>query len=368
MEKIKKLTDKIVWTQLNIGVSFILGVATTFAVYTTFSAYFSSKNMYEQTARQVAVDMVGFVDKALNEKSGIFHLFFSCNENQKNCVPFSPDSTPHMGYAIISLKKVGEIIGNDGYTKKADAILHTAIERCETEDTIYCEWNFFPLYEYYLATGDTVYKNSMTKLGEVLLEESTFKKMVEDNVPVKWWRLYEITNDEAYKIRLIALADEVLNKPIEDLTATTDLYTANGFKVDDMTIKTIWAVVIPAYKVSQDERYLSYAKDFFSQASVEHAVPEILAHQGGMGTAVKALESMIWISDLDPSISLDYRTKATKLAESVINESWDSPKRPIINGDYGLLSGSMIKATNIQGWFIVSLLSLGSETLKIRSL
>lgn len=339
----------------------IVGVVIVLAIGGYVFYIFSSR----VSANEVATMTAKFVDSALDEKTGTFNLFFECDRGNGTCAPINNDEPPHMGYSIMSLKLVGEETGNTAYITKADTILKTALERCET-DTKYCEWNFFPLFHYYKETGDPLYRDAMVKLGDLLLAERSFGDLVSQNIPVKWWRLYDITKEEKYKDRLLIMADKVLENPISDLTKTKEVYTTGGFSVDNMVTQTIWAVVVPAYRVSNDEKYLAFAETYFDKAKIEDNADKFLVSQTGAAALIKGLEAILDISSLDASQSSTYMARAKKISEFILQKGWDTPNRKLANGDYGILVSPTRKATNLQGWFTVLLLKLGTEKLSIR--
>ncbi len=316
-------------------------------------------------ANQVATMTVRFVDSALDEKTGTFNLFFACDKEKGTCEPSNDENLPpHMGYAIMSLKRVGEETGNTAYVAKADAIIKITLERCET-DIKHCEWNFFPIHDYYKSTGDSLYRDAMVKLGDSLLAKRPIGELINNNVPIKWERLYDVTQEKKYKNQLLALADEIMEKPI---AGAKEIYTIGDFSVDDMLAQAMWAVVVPAYRVSKDPKYLVFAEDFFDKARIEDNVDKFLRFSAGISVLLKGLESILDISSLDTSRTSEYRDKAKKISGAFLQERWDTPERTLVNGDYGVIihSTTNSKTTNLQGWLTVLLLQLGEEKISVK--
>ncbi len=350
-----------------VGILVVVLIVASYVLFTFQSRVPANQVAFQSRVptNQVVAMTVRSVDSALDEKTGTFNLFFACDKEKGTCEPYNDENQPpHMGYAIMSLKRVGEATGNTAYTAKADAIIKIVLERCET-DIKHCEWNFFPLYDYYKNTGDSLYRDAMVKVSDSLLAERPINDLINNNIPIKWGRLYDVTQEEKYKNRLIASADEVMEKPIP---GAKEVYTIGDFSVDSMLTQAMWAVVVPAYRVSKDPKYLAFAEDFFDKAKIEDNVDKFLPFFAGVSVLLKGLESILDISSLDASRTGEYRDKAKKISGALLQKRWDTPERTLVNGDYGIITHPTNngKATNLQGWFTVLLLQLGEEKISVK--
>ena len=307
----------------------------------------------------VAKASSSFVRNAYNENTGYFELKYSCFFDTKACAPSTDlNEPPHSGYAMMSLKEVGRHTSDTELQALADSILDKAIERCAS-DARYCEWNFFPLHAFYTETKDKKYLDAMLSVVDTVMRERPVKEVVDANIPVKWWRLYESTGEKKYLDRVVKIADEELaSKSLHALGPI--LYTSNGQDIAVYDVPSIWALFMPAYFASDEERFLDH-----SIATLEAAALE--KHLDAYNTLpltsnyVKGIEATLWVAEADASRKDAYRAKAVAALQQLLEERWDTPKRPLFNGDYGFLVATTTKATNVQGWITFLLTKLADE-------
>jgi len=347
--------------RLLIGIFGILLLAAVFYIVTTKDSRPGGADN-TLTGLEVATDAVRFVDAALDENTGYFHLTYECERESSTCNPVdNSDEPPHSGYAIMSLKRVGTANGDEAMAAKADAVLDKAIERCDS-DSRFCEWNFFPLHAYYMATKDQKYKDAMMKVVESVMKERSLKDLIDNNIPVKWWRLYDATGDERYKKHLIDIADKELAERAAQKTLGTVVYTTkDGYEVKSYDMPVIWALYVPAYFASNDERYLSFISDFYAHADVENNTNYFWGKKD-TGNLIKGLEAMLMIAEVDEAHAESYREKVTIALEALMKDRWDTPEDKKFNGDYAFLVAPTGKATNIQGWIIALFMNLQDKT------
>ena len=310
-----------------------------------------------RTDLQIAADAARFVDASLNEKTGTYDLFFTCSSDKETCnVLTDPSRPPHMGYAIMSLDHVGRATGDARLVNKAKLLIDQAVEKCGA-DQRYCEWNFFPLHYYAKTTGEGRYREAMLKISDKIMAERPVRELLDNNLGIKLWLLYDVTKDEKYRERLTRLADEQLETyPVERLNDPL-VYEDDGGNVYLYDLPIMWALYVPAYNATKDAKYLEPVTEFFDSARLEKHLWSFW-NVSATGNLVKGIETLLDISDADPARRDAYRAKARILADSLMRERWDTPERPLVNGDYGLLVSPTEKATNVQGWLIHSLLEL----------
>lgn len=351
------------WTMLNRWLIAVFGIIVLLAALYMFTARDTSQDLMgkDATGLSIATDAVRFVDSALDENTGYFHLTYECSSESAACTPVDdPDKPPHSGYAILSLKRVGGASGNEAMAAKADTVLDKAIERCQS-DSRFCEWNFFPLHIYYKETGDQKYKDAMMKVVESVMKERPLKELIDNNIPVKWWRLYDATGEERYKKHLLDIADKELAERTAQKTLGKTVYTTKGnYEVRSYDMPVIWALYVPAYLASKDERYLRFIQDFYEAADIENNTNYFWGATD-TGNLIKGLEAMLMIADEDASRADMYRTKVRVALEALMKDRWDTPDNKKFNGDYGFLVSPTGKATNIQGWIIALFMSLKDE-------
>ncbi len=319
------------------------------------------------TAGELAAKTIKFIDAALDPATERYDLSYTCSEVQKTCKPrHNPDIPPHMGYAIISLREVGLATGDTRLVEKSKTILHDAINKC-ADDPRYCEWNFFPLHHYYKATGDQKYLDAMLAVSGNVTAPRPVRDLIKANIPVKWWRLYDATGDEKYLKQLTDLADEQLRVfPAERLN--DDLVYRDGqTDVRSYDLPMIWAVYMPAWFASRDEKYLAPAREFFDATDLA-ANTSLFFDVTATGNLLKGVESLLNAAEAIPERREAYRKEALDILRVVLQERLDTPDRTLVNGDHGLLVSPHEKETNIQGWLTYTLLELGDEPLKLEGL
>ncbi|HEY4487865.1 MAG TPA: hypothetical protein VI483_03835, partial [Candidatus Paceibacterota bacterium] len=229
------------------------------------------------------------------------------------------------------------------------------------DDSRFCEWNFFPLHLYYKATGDQKYKDAMMKVVGSVMKERPLKELIDNNIPVKWWRLYDATGDELYKDHLIAIADKELSTRTAQKNLGKTVYTTDGgYEVKSYDMPIIWALYVPAYLASKDERYLRFIQDFYKAAEIEKNTNYFWGATD-TGNLIKGLEAMLMVAPEDPENAEMYRTKVKTALEALMKDRWDTPENKKFNGDYGFLVSPTAKATNIQGWIIALFMTLQDE-------
>jgi rhamnogalacturonyl hydrolase YesR len=314
------------------------------------------------TASEVAALTAKFVDNSLSSTDDSHALFHSCSASSKECVAQNdPLNPPHMGYAIMSLGEVGEKQNDTRLIEKSRLLLDSSIERCD-EDYRYCEWNFFPLHEYYKKTGDEKYLNAMLKVSESVMAQRPVRELIGNNLPVKWWRFYDATNEPQYLEALTSLADAQLETyPTERLNDDV-IYTDNGVDIRTYDLPIIWALYMPAYQASKDEKYLTPVISFFETANLTEHTDQFF-DTTATGNLVKATESLIALGEALPEDRSKYQQEAHRILERLLQERWDTPENMLINGDYGILVAPERKATNIQGWITHLLLQLDDTNL-----
>lgn len=321
--------------------------------------------MNQKKTADIAVDLTRFVYNALQPDQGIAHPVFVCDRAARKCSPDLESTTPHFGYSIMSLKRASSTIPSFGL--KADAMMNLILDKCST-NTKYCEWNFFPLYEYYIETKDIRYYNAMVSIGDLLLAKESSPDLFSTNTPVKWWRLYDVTKDERYKEALIATANKIIDDNFKSLASpSNELYRTENLVVYEDMIEVVWNTMVPAYRVSGDKKYLEFAQKFINEAEIENNVRNIWEQPGtpGAGTLVKGMETILWLSQQDPEHKDENTERLTKISEQIISLYWDVPERVFINGDYGLLTRVNYKTTNIQAWLAVVIGQIEVDTLTV---
>ncbi|MBX9906643.1 glycoside hydrolase family 88 protein [Patescibacteria group bacterium] len=316
-------------------------------------------------ANNIAQDLSSFIYTTLSEaESGVFPRSVKCDPQQGTCRTEFSTEAPYLSFAILSLKDSG----NDLYRKRADELMNIVLEGCMS-DVGYCDRNFFAMHEYYLSTGEDKYKEGMMTFGESSLEEKDVLTLMGSNIPAKWSSLYLVTKDERYKDSLLSLAEKFLNNEFQAVVQTPEIYRSGTTVVYEGMPEMIWGVMLPAYALTQDKRYLEYATYFFDNSNIQNHVYDIWLKRNGSTDVIKSIDALMQISELDKERAFEYRAYAKKMLEVILFNYWDTPERNIINGDKGIYTHVFEKSLNLQGWLILQINKFNEEpfTVWVRS-
>ena len=267
---------------------------------------------------------------------------------------------PHLGQAIYSYALLAKATGDQTFKGKADRAINYVLDGCDT-DVRMCEWNFFPLAQYYQETKEDKYlTRGMLRPAEGFLMAHP-QALINTNAGHKLASLYQATGDERFKNKLLELAESEL-KP-ESASNIPEAYS--------YAIQVVWSIYIPAYNITQDPKYLTAAKSFFERFDVVQNIDKFKTIQTA-SIGVKAADALIALSGLDNEKKVAYRSQAHVVLQNILDNQWDTPERKIFNGDYGLIdeawspsnssNENMIhKPTLFNGWVMKLLILLGSE-------
>jgi hypothetical protein len=322
------------------------------------------------TGTEVARESANFLDMSLKE-DGSWRLLFSCEQFlEEKCREGFVDGPVHTGQSILAYYYLAEEEGDQSYRQKADRAMDYVLAQCELNND-HCQWNFFPLFVYFMETGDEQYLEGMLNVSETFLEEDSGNAFMNGNMGVKLMMLFEATGESVYSDRLEEMARKILEEDrlgfdSEDFV----VYMEGDFEVKSRDVSRIWSAYLPAYKVIGDDVYLIEAEDFFNNADVAKNMSIYRGNYGDL-TILKGLESLLDIIDIGESDSeyLDkYRTQAQVIGENLLTR-WDTPEHQIFNGDYGFLVEEDFESANKSalrnGWLAQLYLRMGDEMFDI---
>ena len=291
------------------------------------------------TGLEVALKTASFLDKTF-KLDGSFVSGFSCTKSSGECVsvPLSVEQ-PHIGQAVYGYYILAEASGNQSFREKADLAMTYILDNCE-KDIRFCEWNFFPLAQYYFDTHDEKYlQQGMLPPAEKLLTLSS-TTIIEANVGHKLASLYQATGDVRYKDRLIAVAeDELKNWPGDE-----DKFLHS--------IQISWSIFLPSYNITKDPKYLNAVEVFFGSFNTS----ENLHKFGAADSAVRAVDALLSLSLISENGAM-YKTQAHTVLQDLLYNIWDTPQNIKVNGDYGFLNNfretdKAVKSVLFNGWLI----------------
>ncbi|MBY0328690.1 hypothetical protein K2Q02_01190 [Patescibacteria group bacterium] len=315
-----------------------------------------------QSGGEISRFITDFVNTSVRiDDVGKMTALVECNIVTNTCAPGSDiEEPPYLSFVIMSLKDSG----NSEHSKKADDLMEAVMGRC-VEDVRYCDRNTFALFSYYQSTNDERYKEALLRLEDDLLKEKTPYVLVAQNIPAKWYLLYKVTEREEYKKNLLELADRFINNSFSEVIGMPEIYREADFVVYRSMPETVWSVMVPAYELSGDKKYLEYIKAFYKNAKIENHIVDIWNAPGGASDVIKSVEALIQLSVLDSESAGEHRALARTLLETVLRYYWDTPDRVIVNGDFGVFTENMGKRINLQGWLAVLMEDLKEESFSV---
>jgi hypothetical protein len=304
------------------------------------------------TGLQAAQKTALFLDTTIQADGGMIGGFECDEDEQDKCAPFSLSAVqPHVGQAIFSYFLLEEATGDQTYRAKADRAINYVLDACDT-DVRMCEWNFFPLAQYYEKTGEDKY---LTR--GMLRPAATFLAMpegdvIKNNVGHKLASLYKATNDTKYRDKLVSVADFAI-KEIE-----------SSPKDFPYMAQVAWSVFVPAYDITSDQKYLEVALNFFDNFNVIKRI-DGFKNQEATVPAIKAADVLVSLSKIAPNGD-KYRQQAHQITQEILKYLWDTPQDFKFDGDYGFVDdlstpGEANKLTINNGWIMKILVLLKDD-------
>jgi len=313
------------------------------------------KTQSSTSGLELALNMTHFIESTLTPEN-VFTLRYTCSLTPNGmCVPEGTDSSsnegngpvPHSGYAILSFYNTGNKTNNPEMAERSRILTDTMVDRCK-DDTLYCEWNFFPLYRFAIDTGDAKYKNAMLSITDTLLKDYTYDEYISNNIPSKLNMIYEVSGDEKFKDKLVEIAEETLATPLENRNDNDFVYLSDsGYAVREGSIQTVWGIYIPAYLATKNAAYRDAARDYFLNA--ELAEKAQYTSVAGVTALVKGVEALTAMETIDPQYAPFYKDEAHKIMQYLIQQFVDTPENEKATADYGVIVGTE-KLVNMTGW------------------
>lgn len=313
---------------------------------------FRDKPRPQITGLEVASKTASFLDKTLQPDGSMLGGYSCDSSTADKCLPMALSADqPHYGQAIFSYFLLAEATGDQSHRAKADKAINYVLDRCDT-NVLMCEWNFFPLAQYYEKTGEDKYlTRGMLRPAEKFLTMPSYDAIIA-NVGHKLASLYIATQDERYKNRLVEIADAELEKPIEN---------------NNLAFQVIWSIYLPAYKISRDAKYLKASEAFFNNYNMAERIRlEEFKNPASIAYLIKAADGLLGLAELSESRKT-YRAQAQAVLQAVLNKLWDAPQNPKFTGDYGFLDVDISvdekihKSTLFNGWLIKLFVLMSDE-------
>ncbi|MFZ2484425.1 MAG: hypothetical protein WAW81_00560 [Minisyncoccia bacterium] len=291
------------------------------------------------TGLEVAIKTTSFLDKTL-QSDGSMTAGFVCDMATDQCNPIvlNPNQ-PDLSQAIYGYYELAKVMDNQSYRAKSDQAIDFVLDKCRTNFHM-CDRNVSPIASYYLDTKDKKYLDATYSSAKKLLVLSN-QDLVSQDVGPNLAILYRATGDDRYKKRLIDVANEEL------------LSWPRGRDRLEYSLRVVWSVFIPAYTVTNDQKYLIASENFFDNFNLAENFDLSLVTPESI---IKGVEALLSLSKMSDHGSV-YKAKAHAALQEVLNQFWDNPENPKLNGDYGFgyasgTSNKYFKIALYNGWLI----------------
>ena len=293
--------------------------------------------------------------------NGNMPLYYECALTPNGeCTETLVDAPQRESSVIMALHEIGTRLGNTTYTTTARRLVDASLILCEKGELSHCEWQFLAFDAFYAITGDERYKKAMLKTDEILLADYSYEELVDRTIPARIYRLYDVTGDKKYLDRLVTIADETLRVPLDERTNNAFIYFSGDYQVRERSLQTIWAIYVPAYEATGDEKYLRAAQEFFAEANVgERARYRSI---GGVAAMLLGSDALFTLAKLDPENAAFYRSEATGLLSDVLQASTDTAENEKATGDYMVIV-EKTKYVNLTGFLALQLATYTPDQL-----
>jgi|GEM_PF-3028711 len=311
---------------------------------------------------QVLESLSSFIKNSITLE-GAFASRYRCEGN--SCESQSEQLEDFVGYPIKAIL-LTEGVDSVDFKKGIERVT----EECRVNIEV-CSNNISALYAVYKITGEESYKNFILELApsiEKEVNEFSFENLIDNNVLRKIEILYDVTGNEKYKKIIVETADKIVSEWPDKLSGAV-MYQSGTYQVTfDMPL-LISGVLIPAYKLTNDEKYIAIVKEFYLKADLADNI-NFLAKQGEVGTiallnAVEGL-SFLYLDGITSEVDRNLlKEEAYLIMNRLIGWYYDVPERVIYNGDGGMLTGFVrgvmdptgvnYKRVALAGWFVVLL-------------
>lgn len=317
------------------------------------------------TGLQVAEKISQFLDKTI-EDDGLFQLFYRCDKKiAEGCIRAEPDKTPHSGMIVMAYWDLYQKTENLAYRQKADRAMSAILKKCQQDDN-FCEWNFFPFFTYFQQTKDEKYKDALLQVADRFFTNQSLDKHVHENHGIKLQILYQVTGDSKYRDKLVKMTDAILKGELDNLKKNNVIYQEGGLTIRKWSQNFAWNNFIPAYKATNDDKYLKATQALFDQGQFAKHFDDFVKADDYFSLLL-ALDNLLNLVDF--TLTKDtYLSQAREIAQKSLDLLWDSPKRRLFNGDFAMLGHfSKIpnqKSTLNNGWMARLFLKMEGQTFE----
>lgn len=295
-------------------------------------------------ALEVAENLISFVQNSQHNDL-TFPVRFKCTGNHCEFDSTSSQYASVNGYAVRAIAALAQERNDMTLKQSSDAAMAHIMKLCETDVQV-CAQKFFAIYDYYSRTNEEQYRAALIRSGDFIWRDARYS-LVQDaaraDLPAKLEILYTLTRDKRYSETIAAFANAALQKWPN--FGGIHLYTSDGYAVNDGMADVASAVLIPAYRVLNDARYLATAEEFFTKSATETHL-QSYASEKGMITVLRSVEALLALSKMDmvsePGRQL-HQEQAKRIMHNIVGWQYDTPKRVLFDGKNNLVTGPIDK-------------------------
>lgn len=300
------------------------------------------------TGLEVAEKIAIFLKKA-KRGDGSFYLRYRCSPTIQDICVVQMDEGPS-GQITIAFLELYKKTQDLEYKLLADSAIAYQLAACQ-RIVKECERAMTAFAAYYVDTKEARYRNAMMRVEKHVLSEKELGGNLANNDGGKLELLYKVTGEEKYRNRLVQIADRFL---------------AGEFKGEGAQPFITAYVYLPAYRVTNDSRYLAAAKDLITKANLPANLSEFEQKENSYALVV-GLDSLITLSQTDSAFADD----AKKVGEFLLRTLWDTPQNKKFNADYGFVHFFGKKEPNAKytvnnGWLAFLYATMGEERFTLR--
>lgn len=319
------------------------------------------------TGLEIAKQTFTFLDKTIKPEGG-FYNFYECSQAfAQICRPktmYGINHTfskipPHFGHLILAYYDYGKKTQDQASIEKVNKAMDFVLSSCE-KDIDWCMWHFGPLNVYYNDTKDPRYKNAMLKVADQLLAEKPLIEYMAFNSGLKFRILYEITQDKRYISLLTKQTDAIMAGGLDEDNINPILYKEGDYTVREQLFKEIWSTVLPAYNLTKDQKYLTFAKEALAKSNITKHMGN-LPYTDELQHLIYALDSFLQLAKNDPSAKEAHLAKAHEIAQYVYATYADTPQHKLYTSDFGFVNNGLKDSLN-NGWLVRHFIKLSDDT------
>lgn len=309
-----------------------------------------TKQITTLSGLEVAEKIAIFLKKA-KRGDGSFYLRYRCSPTIQDICVVQMEEGPS-GQITIAFLELFKKTQTLEYKLIADGAIAYQLAACQ-KDTKECERAMKAFGQYHTDTNDKRYKDAVLKAAQNVLKEKPLGGHLANNDGGKLEYLHKVTGEETYRNTLIGLADRFLSGEFQGQASDVDFFISDY-------------VYLPAYRVTNDTRYLEAAKAVFTKANLSSTVSQFSQTENSYALVV-ALDALVTLAQSDVAFADD----AKAVGEFLLRTLWDNPQNKKFVADFGFVHyfekrDPNFKSTVNNAWLALSFAKMEKESFTLR--